>query len=112
MPNYTYEHPISGKQIDIIQTMSEEHRYHQDGIEWKRVFIAPSAKVDSIENCNPFDSKDFVKRTARKGMTMGDMWDESSRLSNKRAKVCGKDPLKEKAMAEYKKKTTKDHPNA
>jgi len=112
MPIYTYEHPDTGEIIEVVQTMNEAHVYQRNGVTWKRVFLAPAAKVDSMENCNPFDQQDFVKRTARKGMTMGDMWNESKRLSEKRAKSVGKDPVKEKAINDYKKRTNKPHPHA
>ena len=41
MPLYTYEHPETEEQIDLIQSMNEEHVYiDSKGVEWKRVFYA------------------------------------------------------------------------
>ena len=37
-------------------------------------------------------------------MTIGQLWDESKVLSEKRAKVGGKDPVKEKYFKNYKKR--------
>ena len=37
-------------------------------------------------------------------MTVGDMWDLSKDMSEKRAKKAGKDPVKEKYFKDYEKK--------
>ena len=112
MPVYTYEHPTTKEQVDVVQRMTEPHVHFVDGIEWARVFGVPSAKIDSLENLDPFDRRGFVARTARKGMTVGDMWDESKRLSDKRAKKTGKDEVKAKAEKDYTHRTGKAHPLA
>ena len=52
---------------------------------------------------DPYSAKDFVKATAKPG-TIGDMWDCSAELSQKRADRNGKDPLKEKFYEDYSKK--------
>jgi hypothetical protein len=112
MPVYIYENPNTGELEEVVQTMSEPHVYFKNDVQWSRVFVTPSAKVDSLENCDPFNKQDFLKRTARPGMTMGDMWNESARLSEKRASALGKDPIKEKAIKSYETKTKKPHPHA
>lgn len=111
MPLYLYQHPKTEQVIEVMQGMNDEHTFiDSEGTEWKRVFVSPAAKIDSMTYCNPFSKEDFIKRTARPGMTMGDMWDESSRLSEKRASVLGQDPVKEKTKTAYKKRTGKPHP--
>jgi hypothetical protein len=113
MPIYIYEHPNTGQQVEVAQRMTEEHKYVQDGVEWKRVFSNPTASVDTLSNLDPFDRKGFVQKTAKRGMKLGDMWDESKRLSDARAKKAGKDALREKVITDYKTKCHgKEHPFA
>ena len=48
-----------------------------------------------------------------KNITQGDLWDLSGELSRKRAKSRGKDPIKEKSVSAYERKTGgKAHPHA
>lgn len=113
MPNYIYKHPETGEIKEVIQRMTEPHVYYsQNGVQWERVFESPNAQVDTLSNIDPFNKNDFVKRTAKSGMKLGDMFDESARLSEKRAKIEGKDPVKEKAESHYKDLTGKPHPMA
>lgn len=109
MPLYTYENPKTGETIDVLQSMSEKHQYiDQEGLEWKRVFQVPNASIDSqIDANNPVA---FIDATKNKKGTVGDLFDKSAELSEKRAKDHGgKDPVKEKFYKEYKDKTGKDH---
>lgn len=112
MPLYTYENPKTGETVDIVQTMSEEHRYiDQEGLEWKRVFQVPNASVDA--QIDPHNPLAFVDATKNKKGTYGDLLDRSAELSEKRAKDHGgKDPVKEKFLNDYAKKTNgKKHPS-
>lgn len=111
MPNYLYQNPKTKEVIEVFQHMKDEHRYIKDGVEWARVFESPQAAIDTFGTLDPFDSKAFVKKTARIGMTVGDMWDESKRLSQKRENILGKDTVKEKTKADYKYRTGLDHPS-
>ena len=43
-------------------------------------------------------------------MTAGDMMDLSKELHHKREKIHGHDPVKQKAVTSYEKKTGKPHP--
>jgi hypothetical protein len=112
MPLYTYENPKTGETVDIIQTMSEKHQYiDQEGLEWKRVFQVPNASIDAqIDANNPIA---FIDATKNKKGTYGDLLDKSAELSEKRAKDHGgKDPVKEKFLQDYAKKTNgKKHPS-
>lgn len=113
MPVYIYEHPKTRKRIEVMQGMNDPHIFVDDeGVNWNRVFVNPAAKVDSLDSCDPFSPEAFVKRTSRKGMTLGDMWDESSKMSEKRQSILGRDPVKEKAESAYTKRTGKPHPHA
>ena len=105
MPLYTFEHPDSdgrGPFIDVIQSMKDNHEYaDEDGVKWKRVFDVPNASIDT--RINDFSSNEFVNKTKDKGMTMGQLWEESERASNRREKLLGKDPVKEKYFKNYSK---------
>ena len=112
MPLYTYENPKTGETIDVLQGMNEKHTYiDENGLEWKRVFQIPNAAVDSqIDANNPLA---FVDATKNKKGTYGDLLNKSAELSEKRAKEHGgKDPVKEKFLSDYSKKTGgKKHPS-
>ena len=103
MPQYSYEHPSTRETIDIIQTMSEDHKYiDSDGIEWNRVFSVPQMQFDI--KVDPNSIKDFAKVTDKPG-TLGDLMDRSAELSAKRAdKNGGIDPVKQTYFDEYSKK--------
>tara|TARA_Y100000310_G_scaffold266966_1_gene278707 strand:- start:4291 stop:4641 length:351 start_codon:yes stop_codon:yes gene_type:complete len=103
MPIYSFIHPDTEEEKEIVQKMNEPHVYiDENGIEWKRMWTSPNAQIDT--DIDPFNSKDFVSKTANKKGTMGDMWDRSKELSMKRAeKNGGKDPVKEKYLKEYSK---------
>ena len=110
MPIYEYQHPETGETVDVVQKMDEKHTYFDDdGVEWSRVWDAPNASVDT--SLNPNSKADWMRATAKKGMTYGDMQDLSSQLSKKREKQHGLDPIKNKAVTTYEKKTRKPHPN-
>jgi hypothetical protein len=110
MPIYEFQHPTTGKTLEIIQGMKDDHVYvDEKGTEWRRVFDAPNTSIDS--ELNPFSEKDFLKHTAKKGMTHGEMTELSKSLSQKREKIRGLDPVKQKSVTKYEKKTGKAHPN-
>jgi len=103
MPLYTYEHPETGEEIDIVQTMNEDHVYmDESGVKWKRVFSSPNASIDS--QVDPFDSKGFVEKTGAAKGTYGEMLDRSKELSEKRKNKLGYDPVQKKYFENYKKK--------
>jgi len=103
MPLYTFEHPDSdghGPFIDVMQSMKDEHEYtDEDGVKWRRVFSVPNASIDT--RIDDFSSNEFVNKTKEKGMTMGQLWDESAAASERREKTLGKDPVKEKYFKKY-----------
>ena len=109
MPEYIYQHPKNGKTISVIQSMKEKHEYTDDkGVKWNRVFSVPNSAVDTSVGSS--SKEDFLRMTQKK-MTVGDMWDVSAQLSEKRTKRYGKDPVKEDTVKKYKKKCHgKRHP--
>jgi hypothetical protein len=44
-----------------------------------------------------------LNKTANKNQTLGDLWDRSKELSDKRKGILGHDPIKEKAEENYSK---------
>ena len=100
MPLYTYKHPDKEEYKDVIQGMNDEHVYSEDGIEWKRVFFAPMASIDT--RIDPFSQKQFTERTGAKKGTLGDMFDYSKEMSHLRAEKTGNgDPVQKKYFDDY-----------
>ncbi len=102
MPQYNYRNPKSGKIVTIIQRMGEPHVYSENGVEFERQFSVPHAAVDT--QIDPLNSKDFAAKTANKKGTVGDLWDASRDLSDKRERLIGKDTVKENYYKDYAKK--------
>lgn len=110
MPQYIFQHPTTEKTIEVIQKMDDEHEFFdKDGVKWNRIFTKPQASIDTT--FDPFSSRDFVDKTRGKSDSIGDLWDRSAELSNKRERILGKDSVKEKAQQSYTQKTGKEHPS-
>ena len=110
MPIYEYQNPETKETIEVVQSIKAKHIFIDDqGTEWHRIWSAPNAAIDT--EIDPYSSKDFLKATAKKGMTAGEMMDLSGDLSRKRERSSGLDPVKNKAVTKYEKKTGKAHPN-
>ncbi|MAF43691.1 MAG: hypothetical protein CMI54_05945 [Parcubacteria group bacterium] len=111
MPIYEFQHPTTGEVIEVVQGMKEKHVHiDENDVEWVRIWSNPNASIDSF-NVDPFSEKAFLKVTAKKGMTAGEMMDLSGELSKKRESSRGLDPVKNKTVTDYEKKTGKAHPN-
>jgi hypothetical protein len=102
MPIYVYKHPELEEYVEVFQGMNDKHEYTDEfGIEWKRVFLAPNAAID-LET-NPYDKQAFLDKTSNGG-TMGDLWDRSAEMSQKRAEQNdGVDPYKKQYFKDYSK---------
>lgn len=108
MPLYVYEHPQTQDSIELLQGMNDPHEYIDDeGVEWNRVFFVPNASFDT--QVDPHSQSDFLKATANKKGTVGDMMDYSKELSEKRSDSEGKDPVREKFLRNYEKNTGRKH---
>lgn len=99
---YLYRNPETGEVKEVTQKMSEVHVYSEDGVLWDRIFLAPKIAIDT--KINPFSQRDFTEKTGRKRGTVGDLWDKSAELSEKRKQVAGRDEVKEKAYKDYSEK--------
>ena len=93
MPIYIYQNPKTSEIIEIRQAINDKHEYIDiEGLKWNRIFTPPELNIDSL---NPLASeKEFLQYTKNKKGTIGDLWDKSRELSEKREKVYGKDPVK------------------
>jgi hypothetical protein len=103
MPNYLFKNPNTGAIVQVFQFMNEEHVYFENGIQYERIYTVPNASIDS--EINPNSSTQFVEKTGKMKGTLGEIWDYSQELSQKRAKEHGgEDPLRKKAEEKYSKK--------
>jgi hypothetical protein len=113
MPLYTYIHPKTEERIDIVQSVHDDHVYRdENGVTWQRVFSVPEVNTQGNlkADCSP---KDFSEFTKNKKGTLGDMFDRSAELSEKRKKIYGTDPVKEKYYKDWsKKRKGKVHPKS
>lgn len=99
-PIYTYKHPDREEYVDVVQAMNDDHVYvDEDGVNWEREYTPPNAQIkDTID---PFNKNHFLEKTANSKGTMGDMFDRSKELSEKRKEILGKDPSQEKWFDTY-----------
>ena len=111
MPMYLFKNPKNGEIAEIFQKIDDEHSFKDSsGLKWERIFTVPFTSVDT--RIDPNSSSEFVKKTANKNMNLGELWDTSKELSEKRQKSSGKDPVKEKYFKDYsKKRKGKKHPD-
>ena len=111
MPIYTFQHPKSGKVVEVIQRMSEPHVYvDAKNVTWIRIFSNPQVAFNTILSAT--DSKTFVEKTRGKNYSLGQMWDLSAELSAKREGASGVDEIRVKAESTYKNRTQQDHPHS
>jgi hypothetical protein len=111
MPLYTYIHPETDETIDLVQSIHDEHVYiDKNDIEWKRVFSAPEINTKGTLKAES-TAKDFSEFTKNTKGNYGDLWDRSAELSEKRQKIYGQDPVKQKYFKDWsKKRKGKKHP--
>jgi hypothetical protein len=103
MPLYSFIHPDTEEEIEVIQKMAEPHVYiDEQGVEWKRKWTLPNAQIDA--QIDPFDKKAFSRKLDHKQGTLGEIFDQSRELSEKRKNKLGYDPVKKKNLEEYSKK--------
>jgi hypothetical protein len=110
---YIFQHPKTNERKEIFQNINDEHSYvDQNGVKWNRVFTIPNTSIDSVIG---FESEsEFSEKMGRKrGGTIGDLMDASKEASEKRTKVYGKDPVKQRYFQDWsKKRKGKKHPGS
>jgi hypothetical protein len=99
MPVYLFQNPDTGEVVHVVQSMNDNHEYSENGVKFERVFTIPNATVD--DNIDPNSSQAFIEKTGKMKGTLGEIWDYSQELSNKRKKMYGEDPVRSKAEAKY-----------
>lgn len=112
MPIYIYQNPETDEVKEVLQGMNDPHEYEENGVKWTRVFIAPNHAVDT--KVDPFSEQSFMKGTASKKGTIGDVMDFSEEQSQIRKEKAGTsmDPNREKFFDRYaEKRRGKAHPN-
>lgn len=103
MATYLYQHPVTKKVVEITQSTKDKHEYtDSEGVKYDRVWTIPQTSFN--QQLDPFSSKSFVDKTRGKKLSVGDLWDMSAEMSDKRAGNSGKDEVK---MSYEKKETEK-----
>jgi len=104
MPVYIYENPKTKDVIEIIQSVNDEHIYiDKNGLKWNRIFTAPQVGIDT--KLDAFStSKEFAEKTRNKKDNVGQLWDRSKELSQKRKDKFGEDKLKTAYLDKWSKK--------
>jgi hypothetical protein len=107
---YIFKHPKKDLYVEVQQGMNEEHVYSDSsGVKWERVYTNPQISVN--DRIDPFSANDFTRVTGKQRGTYGDVLDRSRELSEKREKIAGVDPVKQKYFEDYsKKRRGKVHP--
>ena len=54
MPLYRFKNPETGEEVEVFQSMKDDHSYSENGIDYERVFLIPNASIDAkIDGLNP-----------------------------------------------------------
>ena len=107
MPTYVFKHPKKEKYIEVVQKMDDLHEYvDKRGQKWQRVFHAPNFAIDS--KIDPHSAQDFLRATASKKGTIGDLIEYSKEMSERRGGE-DKDPIIQKRNREYKARHGVEH---
>ena len=111
MPQYIYRHPKTGKIVELIQRMEEDHVFvDSKGVAWEREFTPPNPAIDS--NASPFSASKFSDKVSNTKGSYGDLLDRSKEASEKRKDKEGYDALSQKYYDNYaKKRRGKKHMN-
>jgi len=112
MPIYQYKNPDTGEIVEVVQKMKDKHEYvDEDGVIYERVWSIPNANTDT--QIDAFSEKDFVEKTRNKKATMGEFWDMSREMKEKREQKSGApDKIQKAYMKEWSdKRKGKKHPS-
>jgi len=113
MPIYLYQNPKTKEIKEIAQSIHDKHEYTEDNIKWNRIFTVPEVNTQDKLTAES-SAKKFSEITGKQKGTIGDLWDRSKELSEKRKKLYGgEDPVKKKYYSEWsKKRKGKVHPKS
>lgn len=100
MPYYLFSHPETEETKLVHFGMNDEKVYiDEKGVKWNREWTKPLASIDT--KLDPNSATEFDRKFSNKHHTVGDLWDASKELSEKRKKTQGKDPIKQKFVENY-----------
>ena len=108
MPNYLFESLDGEETTELFYPMKEAPRTGDiveiDGKQWKRIFTLPQAVTTGLKPVDPFSQKQFREKTGAMSGTVGELWDYSKEMSQRRAeKMGGDDPVKQKYFKDFRK---------
>ncbi len=104
MPTYIFQHPETDEVVEVVQKIKEPHVFiDKNGVEWNRIFTVPHASVPV--SIDAYSATDFAEKTKGSKGTLGDLWDRSKEMSEKRKKDHGGiDPVEKKYYKNYSEK--------
>ena len=111
MPIYVFQHPTTREYKEVVQGINSKHIYIDEyGVHWERVFTSPQLNTEGSLDAN-CSEKQFLAFTKNKKDKIGDLWDRSRELSEKRKKIYGQDPIKKEYYRNWSKaRKGKKHP--
>ncbi len=108
MPYYCFSNAETGETQDVFYHMADAPKIGSfveiDGQQWRRELTTSQLAVAGLKPVDPFNAKDFVRKTGEMKGNLGDLWDASKELSQQRAAKEGVDVVKEKFYVDYSKK--------
>jgi hypothetical protein len=98
MPLYRFKNPETGEEVEVFQSMKDDHSYNDNGVDYERVFLIPNASIDAKIDGSEANFKAHLDN--KKG-TVGDAIDASKEAAEKRKELYGHDPVQKKFFKEY-----------
>lgn len=114
MPIHQFTDEASGATIDVYVSANAPATEHQtqvlNGVTYRRVYSVPLASKDtSFGDC---DRGDFARKTGdKRGLRVGDAWEISAEMSERRAQRDGVDGVREQFYSNYAKENGERHPD-
>lgn len=105
MAIYLFEHPKTKEIKEVFLKMTDSICYvDKNGVKWDRIYTSPNLGFDT--RLDPYSKRAFMDKT-QKGGTLGELFDLSKEMSEKRGGVKN-DPVKKQYSKEWKKKRNQD----
>lgn len=98
---YQYRNPETGQIVEVIQGMNDKHVYKENGIIFDRIWLPAQIAMQGFK-VDPFNVKDFVKKTDKPG-TVGEVMDRAEEWRDKRIAKEGYDQFAIDDEAKYSK---------
>ena len=109
MPNYVFQKVGTEETQEFFFSMKEVPSFgtviQRDGFKWKRLMTRPQTVMTGLKALDPYSPQAFINKTGQMKGTLGDLFDASKELSERRAeKAHGKDPIRQKYYSDYRKR--------